>query len=142
MFGSPGKKALVQSADRLVNACYNSVDDSLGRPCDKDAVLLACGFLHYAIAYMLQTRRMSQNDLMPVFNAYAAAFRRHAPDHELPVSYLDDTRVLVMQAISQTGGDPYQWMTAYYSALGDQVTVDEGTFLGVLARETMAVRAG
>ena len=140
MFGSRARKALVGSADALVKGAYNSATDNLGRPGDRDAVLMACGFAHYALTYYLKNREIAAKDIAPIMTAFAMAVRRHAPNHGLPVSYLDETRVTYMKSMQESGGDAWDWIVRYYANLGELVSVNEGTFLGVLTRETMAVR--
>ena len=140
MFASRGKKALLASAEPVLLGYKKAVTD---RPedggGDRDVALMFIGYTHYAITYLMTNRMMKANEIAPVIMHSALMVRKHAANHGLGNDYIENTMHMVKMAIETTNGSPVMWTEAYHRQLGDLVKVNEGTFMGCLAREAKAI---
>lgn len=141
MFGSPMRKALIRSFDPMLTTFGGSVEASVGKRADRDTVIMFMGWLHFSMGYLAQRRRLGAGDFMPLLDAAAAAVRRVAPDHGLPVSFIADTKAAVQTALGElrAGQHVLEWLPTYYRS--QTVAVDEAIFMSAIGREVTAVMA-
>jgi hypothetical protein len=106
---------------------------------DRDAAIMYSGFIHFAIAWYLSTGKIKEADIAPVITACALHIRNYAPNFQLGISYLEDTRNMVMEAIASVQQDPVAWTPHYYDAVRNLVSIDVGSFCGALSADIIYV---
>ena len=131
-FRSKDAQWLIDSGHKTLNAFLNTAEEAGSDHMDRDAAIMFAGFIHFSVGFYISRGRINSDDVGAILQACALHVRHYAPDAALSVSYLEDTRQWVEQAIETAQRHPIQWIAHYYRLVRSHVSIDEGSFCGAL----------
>lgn len=124
---------LIDSGHKGLNLFLNAAEEAGSKNVDRDAAIMFAGFIHFAIAFYMANGKIKSDDIAPILAACALHIRHYAPNHSLGVSYLEDTRDMVMRAVQSTDQDPVRWISEYRLLAKDLISIDEVAFCAALS---------